>query len=728
MVDTGRFIVEAAELVVDSDKDLINIDVVADVYKKKASSINRCLKFIRNSEKKLFAVQQKLIADAKREKEAYSFIKPHVPDLNLLNKELLAIAKSRSPEVYEHFILPTVRKEQIREKEEIARKKARGEIINPEDRVRWIPRIVDAVIFLHTPYEIFPFLNIVREMVCLAESEEQRLYLLSYMERWLYKFTDFLHSYASGVGQDALLTVCFLGKHEHYPVILEVIRFLHQEEHWEGSSAQIQRYNVVRLFLLFKKVLYLQLTRQHNVPSEFNAILSEFTHPFIVEEIDFAQDSLMIITLAYYSEPQRFQFLANLKKKNLEKFINLYQHLLFLTESSSTQPHYLKKKYLEIIKTISRIIKKAHLLTDPKIPETLRTTLRREVSRQILAEKLLSGAAPSAQKKGKKPQTLEHRLAQIRKKATTDEVVAAESSPRLEAQKELKPKISKPPASNEITVFWDIPRKRIYEDVQETPFGLFPDQVGDITQLNPEEINIFQCEDTLFYLIGNVKARGNLKFQEMLEFARRPFHLSYISKDGVRSTRFVNFAYLIAMNMSEDELGIILNLLKDASQLNEEEIDLIKQLYPQLIKDNALGSLTELATHSQSFVAGENINQRIFYEKHTTAAEKLTEKYPYFQQIITYWEFIDQALLMIAKRLDPEEGKQGYHKIDKKKLEKYLSKRQIELFKKMVKELEANFANTFLYDYLTPQLGELMEFKITPDLMRLTNVQPAKIY
>ncbi|MGK5094139.1 hypothetical protein WDW89_19255 [Deltaproteobacteria bacterium TL4] len=718
-MDTSQLIVEAAEIVVDVQKDLIPLDNLFGDAQKRATSINNCLRFIRTSEKKLFAIQQKLMSDTPQEKENQAFLKPYPPDINLLNVELLRIAENNAPHVFQEFVQPALRAERQREQANAAAKKVKGDPVDPGMVIHWIPRLVDAVIFLHAPFEIFPFLNTVCEMVCLIEEEDRRLYLLNYMERWLYKFTDFLHSFSKTM-HHTLLTITFIKKKEHYPVILEVLKFLHIEENWEGSAAQIQRYNVVRLFLLFKNVLYLHLHSKTPVPPDLSAILSEFTHPFIVEDLDVADNNLMIIALGYYNEPQRFQFLANLKKYRLEKFIELYQQLLILSEANSTQPESFKQLYLTIVKTMNRIIKKSHLLTDPKISETLRSILRREVSRQILVEKNVKKPVEEAANPRVKRLSPMEKLAQLKARAVSETEAGAPVSEAKQVERlgDIVT-VSPPPPTTPVDVYQDIPRQRNYEHVQEVHFALYPENVSSLVAWSFKEVMIFQPDDTLYYLLNNFKVTGTLKFREMLEFVRIPFRVEYLTTSKERYIRFVNFAHLIAMQTTEEVLTYVLAALCQSGQLLKEEADLIQKLFPQLLLDENLGPLKKVVLIHQSYIAGGQINPRIFFENYELVAEKMMGHYPYFQQIISYWNFMDQTLRSIAKKLERDACELGYGSLSTERLEMYLARNQMDLYNRIVKDLKNQYHSTFLYKYLAPKLNDILEHRITPDLMSL---------
>ena len=745
MIDSNRLIVETAELVVDTEKDLINLDAQPAEYRKKAESVNRCLRFLRTSEKKLFALQQKLLSDAEREKDAFSFVKPYPPDLNLLNNELLVICKKSSPDLFKQFVEPALAIEREKEKQKMAEQKARGEVVNQDNVIHWIPRVVDAIIFLHAPYEIFPFLNSVRETTCLIDDDERRAYLLNYMERWIYKFAHFLHSYATGLAADALLTICFLGQHQHYPVILEVIKFLHYEENWEGlNESKIQRYNIVRLFLLFKKVLYLHLKRKQNVPPSFNAILSEFIQTFIVEDVEFENNPLMIITLGFYNEPQRFQFLANLKKKKLEGFIDLYHQLVTLADPTSTQPHSFKVKYLEILKTMRKIIKKSHMLTDPTIPTTIRSMLKRELSRQILTEK--SFATQQGSVKKSRALSAEEKLAQLQQRAQAAprkepvaDVKAAALSPEGAGKAKTKvkgqgkgkgkaaPVIAAPPPNLEITVYRDIPLE-IGMEYMETPFALFPDQISQLAGWNYEDVSIFQCKDTLFYLLGNFKSRGSLKFGEMLEFARIPFFFERLSKAQDRHLVPVNLAHMLAMGMSGEEIEAALSAMQNSFQLVEAEIELIKELLPALMQDNALGDLARLAPDDRDALLWDGkIEAEFFFEQYDQACPSLLKHFPYFQQLPLYWELLDEVLFGIAKQLDEGNCASSYEHLSSSALEQHLATQQSSVFTRFIKEINSRHEEGFLAEYLPPKLADLLEYKITPDLMDLCEIKPVQL-
>ncbi|MBF0238689.1 MAG: hypothetical protein HQM12_13360 [SAR324 cluster bacterium] len=715
MMDAGRLIVEAAEMIVDIQKDQIDTTRLSEANKKKAQTINQCLKIIRTSERKLFAIQQKLLADSQQEKAAFSLIKPYAPDINLLNSELLRIAENGSTQIYDLFIEPT---------------HPRSEALRPlsnEEEIRWIPRVVDAVIFLYAPYEIFPFLNSIREMILLIDDDERRMYLLNYIERWLYKFTDFLHS-LSDKGQDSMLNLCFLGKHEHYPVILQVIRFLHQKENWDGPSAQIQRYNMVRLFLIFKKVLYLHIKAQ-NVPETFRAILSEFTHAILAEEINVPKDTLMIVALGFYYEPERFHFMANLKRANIERFVELYQQLLILLESPQSQG--MKQKFMENIETMNRIIKKSHLLTDPSIPETLKMMLRREISRQILTKQDVPPVSPSAVAQTKRLSAQE-KLTQLKQQ------VLKEVPKKQQSEPDTKPLslVSTPapvvvavaPPAVAIQVFQDSPRQRNYSQSQVTAFPLVPEQVNTLKGWNFTSISIVQPEDTLFYLLSNFKVLGTLKFAEMLALARVPFYFEFFTQNKERHLKFVHLAHLISMQMSPDDAKILFPMLESSGQLTTEDVDLLMQLLPVLLSKEALGDLGKLTMNRQKFVSGTQINHRVFFETYNLVSENMILEFPYFQQPVVYWNFLDAALLETARKIDRDNCHSGYDRLRPDKLATYLETNQVDLFKRMEKMLKTQFHSTFLFEYLMPKLGQLLEYKITPDLMRLCQVKAVKLY
>ncbi len=735
-MDTSRLIVEAAALFIDTKAGLIDIDQVPEPFKKKADGINRCLQFIRTSEKKLFALQQKLLEDSKTQKEPVFFIQPHPPDVNLLNQELLTIIKNNSPDIYEQFIEPELIKEQQKEKLQLAERRTRGEAIPPDSIIHPVPQMLDAVIFLHTPFAVFPLLNSVREIACLTENKERRLYLLDYMERWLYKFIDFLNNYGKGMSNEALLIVSFVGKHQHYPIILEVIKFLHQEENWEGPSAQIQRYNVVKLFLLFKRVLLAHLKRKQAIPSTFNAILSEFTHPFIVEEIDFSNDPLMIITLGFYNEAQRFQFLANLKKKRLAELVGLYQQILLLLDPAAKQSHTFRVKYMEILRTISKIIKKSHMLTDPNIPQTIRSTLRRELSRQILAEEGSKSVAipnqASAPKQNSAPtpvpnqkRSIADKLAHLQKKARdvgkpveAAEVQEATPPSVTQPKKAGAIQFAPPPRPGEIVVYRNQLMRRNYDSPQEFSFPLVPDQVARLQGWAYTDTNIVCSHDTLFYLFSSFKARGHLKFTEMLELARIPFRFEFFAKTKTRHVKFINVAHLIAMRMNMADVHILLAEIEKSGQLTSIEVSIFKELYPLLIKEDALGLLQQLSKEQTSYNVDSVFRTKAFYQHYEEVAEKMFSHYPYFQQVAVYWDFLDHVLRGLAKGLDREKCAHGYQNLDSKRLKKYMSRQQPKLHARIVKELKA-FPSSFLAAYLGARLTDMLEFKISPDLLEL---------
>lgn len=736
MFDQSRLIIEVADLVVDTSKDQISLDRVPEAFRKKAESINRCLKYIRVSEKRLFALQQKLIEDSKERKDSLLSIQPFAPDLNLLNQELLIIAKKAAPEIFQQFVQTALVKEQQRQKQEISDKKARGEPVNPNTVVQYIPRVVDAVIFLNAPYEIFPFLDSVREMICLVSQEERRLYLLNYMERWIYKFTEFLESYATGLGKEALFSVCFLGKHQHFPVILEVIKFLHKTDNWEGPADRIQRYNVVRLFLIFKQVLYLYLKRKQPVPKDFVAILSEFTHPFIVEELHFSNDPLLIITLGYYHPAQRFQILASLRKRRLQEFVALYQHLLMLADPSSPQSHTMKGRYLEILKTIKRIIHKSHMLSDPEIEHSIRNVLKRELSRQVLAEESYLSATAKLAAGSNPKMTVQQKLAMLHKRAQTAQAQPAAAQAKVpEAAPAAKPEPSKkqevlvspPPAPVEIEVFNEVLIERDYEVSTESSYPLVPDQVSKLEGWQYSEVQIFGSFDTFYFLFGNFKARGALKFTEMLELARIPFRFQYLTRAKERHLRFVNIAHWIAMNMGVPELEVLLPLVVASGQLTDQEAAWLKEMWPQLLDDKNLGALRQMCPDSTSVVVDGLIKTRLFFDKLETIQGNLLKTYPWFQQLPGYYDFLNQTLFHLAQKLDRDKAHLGYHALNRSKLKKYLAKQQVDLFNRIVKELKMYQKAPFLQGYLGPKLNELMEFKITPDLYSLMNPEAVEL-
>ena len=53
-------------------------------------------------------------------------------------------------------------------------------------------------------------------------------------------------------------------------------------------------------------------------------------------------------------------------------------------------------------------------------------------------------------------------------------------------------------------------------------------------------------------------------------------------------------------------------------------------------------------------------------------SEALKDEYPYFQQIIAYWSFIDTLLFAVAQELEREKCKFSYDELNPHKLEKFL--------------------------------------------------------
>lgn len=714
-------LVDTTEQVIETKYDSIALEQVPEHWREKAKLINRCLSFMHTSEKKLSALQQQLLSQNKLERETRIAVVPFAPDINLLNQELLEITKKYTGEMYAHFVAPIVQIEEFEKQK------------NQEDQdLKAIPSIVDAILFLYAPYEIFPFLNSVCEMISLVEEKERKFYLLNDMERWIYQFLHFLLKYTSGKNQETFLEFCFLGKPQYYPIIIEVIKFLHQKEQWVGFSAEIQRYNMVQMFLLFKKVLYLYLKKKQPIPPTFHLLLSEFIHPYLAEDLHFEKDAMTYIMLGFYKETQRFQFLANLRKKRIKVFVNVYCELLNLVEGQSNSS-VIGEKYVATLKTTNRIIQKSHALYDSSVPQDLRIILHKEFFKGKSIDQTLVASSQPIQKIDKNKQqelTAVQKLEQIKNRILANKPVQ-EKKPSVRktqpvsqiagTKEKKKKKVASypPPSSGEITVYRDQPIMRKYDEYREILFPLIPSHVSNINQWVHEDVSIFQSPDVLWYLLQNGKARGKYTLPEMIELCRIPFRFENFDEHQIRSVKFVNFAQLIAMAMREEEIGMMLNLLQNSGQLHEYELRLIVEIIPELIQDSNLGSFTKLSENPQPYFVNGEINPQAFVEQHQRVSKKMIHSYPYLQQIMTYWEFLDHVLLTVAKKIDPTHCEKGYQNIDVARFKRYLSTQQVDLYHRILKKLQGAYANTFLGAFLPPRLADLLEFKISPDLLDL---------
>ena len=714
-------LVNTKERVIEINHDLIALEQVSEQFREKANAINRCLSFMHTSEKKLFALQQQLLSQGKLERETQIAVVPFAPDINLLNQELLENTKKHVGEMYVHFVAPIV---EIREFEEQKNKEDQNLIA--------IPSIVDSILFLYAPYAIFPFVNSVREMISLIEEKERKFYLLSYMERWIYQFLHFLLKYTSGKNQETLLEVGFLEKPEYYPMIIEVIKFLHQKEQWAGFSAEIQRYSMVKMFLLFKKVLYLYLKKKQPISPTFHLLLSEFIHPSLAEDLHFEKDTMTYIMIGFYKETQRFQFLANLRKKRIKVFVDVYCELINLVEGQS-KSSLMREKYVATLKTINRIIQKSHVLYDSSVPEDLRIILHKEFFKgKNLDQTLVTNSQPiqDREKNNQKELTAVQKLEQIKNRIlATKPKEEKKPLPRktqlvshtANAKEKKKSNVASypPPSSREITVYLDEPMRRKYDEFREILFPLIPSDVTNINQWSHEKVSIFQSPDVLWYVLQNGKARGAYTLPEIIELCRIPFRFEYFDEHQRRSVKFVNFAQLIAMDLKEKEIETMLNLLQNSGQLNEDELTLILEMIPIFREDANLGSFIKIFENPQPCFLNGEINPQEFVHQHQRVSKKMISAYPYLQQIMTYWEFLDHVLLLVAKKIDPTHCKKGYQKIDVARFKRYLSTQQVDLYHRILKELQGAYANTFLGVFLLPRLADLLEFKISPDLLDL---------
>ncbi len=241
-----------------------------------------------------------------------------------------------------------------------------------------------------------------------------------------------------------------------------------------------------------------------------------------------------------------------------------------------------------------------------------------------------------------------------------------------------------------------------------------------------KRILIVQDTNLLDQVIHNWDVRGTLTFPELIEFARIPIQIHRPQSPGLREGRiFISFAYLTALNLTEEHIQKLLEQFKQSKQIPEKYVIKLLELYPLACEQ--IGQLQHLVNDQRPIVDGAGrLLPAMFFEKCGALQKAFFEKYSYIQGLLDYWTIVEDIFYSIARALCP----MGDLQLPKQKdIQKYVAQRNEDYFaayeralmfsphlkrffkKKYSKEVETNFVNV----------------KVCHDLFRLCETQPINI-
>ncbi len=164
-----------------------------------------------------------------------------------------------------------------------------------------------------------------------------------------------------------------------------------------------------------------------------------------------------------------------------------------------------------------------------------------------------------------------------------------------------------------------------------------------------KNIVIVQDVNVLELVVKNWEIRGRLNFAELIEFARIPFQVFQPQSAGIREGRkFVSFAYLIALGLSEGQIHDFVEKLAKTEQISEERISQLQRLYPMAIEQ--IGELQSLNIDPRPLVSPQGfIIPTVFMEKCETLQKIFMEKFSYIQSLLSYWVLVEEIYYSIAR-------------------------------------------------------------------------------
>ncbi|MBF0289690.1 MAG: hypothetical protein HQM14_17900 [SAR324 cluster bacterium] len=505
-----------------------------------------------------------------------------------------------------------------------------------------IPRIGDAILLRN---QLLRALDIVRDLIQYKRNEaspDKQNYLEYFLQRWIYKFCR--HIFDTENMREKLVSLFEpeqkKGK-EGFKSLSPIIQYLSDQQ--AVAEPGYDAANMRRLYVVFGNLLFAYFRRGVPIPFHLQKIFIEFqkgkffdyeqlseehesvtaerknllipvdnVRPFFMQFKEIKSPMKKSVLIGILVEPERKFIVENFCRLGIRgagemyKFIGNKLSVANVTEAQG------RDWLINTYDTITKVVKEQKILENPKINESIRALFGDPISFPVPAFR---------DKKQKKGVELSPEMA--------DRMLAAQQSDAA------------PPAPVEVEPeVIDIPNLVAAQNLKEL------EDKG-----RTKSIVIVQDANVLDLVVKNWEIRGSLTFPELIEFVRIPFQIYQAQAPGIREgRRFVSFAYLIALGLSEEHIRQLIDKLGKTEQVSEERIEQLHRIYPIAMEN--IGELQKLNRDARPLLSSQgNIIPNIFLEKCETLQKIFMEKYSYIQSLLSYWIIVEEIYFTIAKNI-----------------------------------------------------------------------------
>ncbi len=503
-----------------------------------------------------------------------------------------------------------------------------------------IPRIGDAILLRN---QLLRALDVVRDIIQYKEAAPDKQHYLEYfLQRWIYKFCR--HIFDSGDMKDKLIALFEpeqkKGK-EGFKSLFPIIEYL-STEHNAANAPGYDPANMRRLYVIFGNLLFAYLREGIPIPFHLQRIFVEFqknkffdyeqlseesepihaergcllipldnVKPFFMQFKEIKSPMKKSVLIGILVEPERKFIVEHFCKLGIRgagemyKFIGNKLSVAQITEAQG------RDWLINAYDTITKVVEEQKILQNTQIPESIRELFGNPINLPTPAfrqEKEKKGIVLS-------PEMVERMQSQ-----------QAEATPVTTV--EVEPEVI------------DIPNLVAANNLEEL------EDKG-----RTKSIVIVQDANVLDLIVKNWEIRGDLTFPELVEFIRIPFQVFQSKAPGIREGRkFVSFAYLIALGLSEEHIQQFVDKLGETQQVSKERVDQLQRLYPIALKN--IGELQKLNKDARPLLGVQgNIIPHIFLEKCETLQKIFMEKFSYIQSLLSYWIIVEEIYYTIAKNI-----------------------------------------------------------------------------
>lgn len=600
-----------------------------------------------------------------------------------------------------------------------------------------VTRIGDAILVRGGMWRVIDLLKDVLTALNKLENKASMHYYEYFIQRWVYKFCRLL--FQESAPEEQLKTMFekeIKKEREGFKDLLVLIQHFSAEAEEPEAFPSYDPDNFRRLYVVFARLILVYFKSGVSIPINLQKIFKEFQehaklpHALYEEESEalqqekawllappdnlkkfFAEYKLInspmkkAVFLGLMLTAERHLIIRQLCKVAIKTVADMYTFLGKNISKAGDNITLGKEWLIAVYSTITEVVAELKIIEDQSVDEKIRKVFGTPI-------KLPSKAQP-APKPAAQPQPASE------PEAEEDDGIFADPVDDLFDE---EPDASEPEAATPTPP----PKTQEGPKLIEIPNLVTANSLDELKDTGQaKNIVIVQDANILDLVVQNWELRGSVTFPEMVEFVRIPLHVRQTKSPGIREgRRIISFAYLIAMDMPQDMVNLMIDKFAQLNQITPTRAEQLKKLYPNLMQE--LGDIKQLNRDARKMMNNFGmILANIFHEKCVDLRTSFMENYSYLESLITYWMLVEELYHGVAKATalmgnikDPTP----------KEIERFATQKNDEYFNAYEKALafpEYRHLRSYFKKKYNPELTKhFVNVKIKNDLISMSQVTP----